>query len=306
MDIFFTLLFNIAPLYAIILLGWIAGRFYGVDRESIAALAIYIVVPVVSFYYVAEIEFKAAFILLPVLVFTLFTLITILFYQIGKWVYPDKQANLLAMCCGAANVGYFGLPIVILLLPEDWVGVYIFALTGGLIYEATVMYYIANRGNFSPKQSIVNVLRFPVLYAILLGLAVNFCNVPLPAQLDPYWVYFKGAYVVVGMMIVGCSLPRLSQLVIAPRFLSIVFLSQFVVWPAVVLGLIELDQHVLGLFGTEVHKMMIIMSVVPPAANITAYAAKLNLDPEKAATTVLVGTVFALFYIPIVLAITGV
>ncbi len=112
MDIFFTLFSNIAPLYAIIVLGWIAGRCYGVERESIAALAIYIVVPVVSFYYVAELEFKASFAFLPFLVFVLFTAITILFYMIGKKVYPDKRANLLAMCCGAGNAGYFGLPIV--------------------------------------------------------------------------------------------------------------------------------------------------------------------------------------------------
>ena len=305
MDIFFTLLSNIAPLYAIIVLGWIAGRFYGVDRESVAALAIYIVVPVVSFYYVASIEFKPAFTLLPFLVFIFYAFLTILFYHIGKRVYPDNRANLLSMCCGASNAGYLGLPVVILLLPEAWVGVYVFALTGGLFYEATVMYYIANRGNFSPKESILNVLRFPVLYAILLGLAVNFFDISLPEQLDPYWVYFKGAYVVIGMMIIGCSLPKLSQLVVAPKFIGIVFAAQFIAWPAMVFAWVYLDQSYLHWFGPEVYKMMMILAIMPPAANITAYAAKLNLNPEKAATTVLAGTFFALLYIPAVLILSG-
>ena len=51
--------------------------------------------------------------------------------------------------------------------------------------------------------------------------------------------------------------------------------------------------------------MLLIMSIVPPAANIAAFAATLDLNPEKAATTVLLGTIFALFYIPAVLVLSG-
>ena len=305
MDVFFTLFSNIAPLYALIVLGWLAGRFYGVDRESIAGLAIYIIVPIVSFYYVAEIDFKPAFALLPVIVFTIYSVLTIMVYQLGKFVYPDKRANLLAMCSAASNTGYFGLPLVILLFAPEWVGVYVFALVGALFYEATVMYYIANRGNFSPKESIMNVLRFPVLYAVFLGLLVNFLQLDLPSQLDPYWTYFKGAYVVVGMMIVGCSLPKLSDLLIGPKFLTIVFVSQFVIWPLIAFAFISFDKAILQWYEPEIYKMLMIIAIVPPAANITAYAAKLDLNPEKAATTVLLGTIFALFYIPAVLIISG-
>ena len=130
-------------------------------------------------------------------------------------------------------------------------------------------------------------------------------SIPLPKELDLYWEYFKGAYVVIGMMIIGCSLPKVSQLVISLKFLSIVFAAQFLAWPLAVLALIYLDQSLLQWFEPEVHKMMVILSIVPPAANTTAYASKLDLDPEKAATTVLAGTLFALIYIPAVLILTG-
>lgn len=305
MELFVTLLSNIAPLYLIIILGWIAGRFYEVDRQSLAGLAIYIIVPIVSFYYVSNLEFKAAYIALPLVVYTLFSSVTLLFYRIGNAVYGDKRANLLAMCASASNTGYLGLPLVILLFPPEWVGVYVFALSGGLLYEATIMYYIANRGNFSPKDSFKRVLQFPVLYAIIAGLLVNYTGVELPSQLDSLWTYFKGAYVVVGMMIVGCSLSKVSKLVIAPRFLALSFLGQFVLWPIMAFALIAFDLNVLHWFQPEVHKMLMIMAIVPPAANIAAFAAKLDLNPEKAATTVLIGTIFALFYIPAVLVLSG-
>ena len=71
------------------------------------------------------------------------------------------------------------------------------------------------------------------------------------------------------------------------------------------LALIQLDRTVFQLFTTEIYQMFIIMAIMPPAANITAFAAKLDLNPEKAATTVLFGTLFALFYIPLALVLTG-
>lgn len=305
MDIFFTLFTNIAPLYAIIALGWIAGRFYEVDRVSLASLAIYIVVPVVSFYYIAELEFRLAYLALPILLYVLYSGLTLLYFQIGKAIYMDKRANLLAMCSASSNIGYFGLPIVILLFEPEWVGVYVFALTGGVLYEATVFYYVANRGKFSPKESLARVVRFPTLYAVLLALVFNFSGLALPAELGPFWEYFKGTYVVLGMMIIGASLSKVSKLVIAPKFLSFVFTAQFIVWPLIALALIAFDQTILHWFTPEIHKMLMIVAIVPPAANVTAFAAQLDLNPEKAATTVLLGTIFALFYIPAVLVLSG-
>jgi len=52
--------------------------------------------------------------------------------------------------------------------------------------------------------------------------------------------------------------------------------------------------------------LMLILSIVPPAANIAAFAAQLNVQPEKAATTVLLCTIFALFYIPFIVMISGI
>lgn len=209
------------------------------------------------------------------------------------------------MCCGVTNTGYMGLPIVIMLLPEQWVGVYVFALSGGLLFEATVMYYIANRGNFSPKESFNRAIRFPTIYAIVAGLIVNALGVDLPTQMESFFGYFKGAYVVIGMMIIGVSLSTLQKLKVSMRFLSLVFFAQFIVWPLVVLGVIALDKYLVQMFSPEIYLMLMVVAIVPPAANIAAFAAKLDLSPEKAATTVLFGTVFALFYIPAVLVLSG-
>ncbi len=305
MDIFTTLFTNLIPLYLLIALGWVAGRYFDVDRQSLGSLGIYIFMPIVAFGFVAGLDFKPEYALLPVIVFALFSCVTLFFYALGKRIYPDNRANLMAMCAGAGNTGYFGLPLILLLFDPQWIAVYIFAMMGASIYEATVMFYIANRGQFDARQSLMKLLKFPTIYAIAAALIYNASGLGLPEQFLTYWNYTKGAYVLIGMMIIGVSLSKAERLVIAPRFLGLVFAGKFVVWPLAAFALVWLDNTVFGFFGREIHDLLIIMSIVPPAANIAAFAAQLNIRPEKAATTVLIGTILALFYIPIVITFTG-
>ena len=305
MEIFVTLLVNLVPLYVLIALGWVARRYCSVDRQSLSALAIFIIQPIVSFGFVAQLEFHVSYILIPILVFLIFSGLLLATFKFSQNLYPDKRANLLAMCSASGNTGYFGLPLAILLLDAQWVGVYIFANLGALVCEATTAYYIANRGQFDAKQSFKRVLQFPTIYAIAAGLVVNFAQIDLPALVYDYWAYFKGCYIVIGMMIIGVSLGRIDSIKIGWRFLSVAFAVKFVIWPIIAFALIMLDRMVLHWYDTPIHQILFIIAIVPQAANTSAFAAQLDLNPEKAASTILIGTIFALFYIPLILLVSG-
>ncbi|NCT41676.1 MAG: hypothetical protein GW778_08465 [Alphaproteobacteria bacterium] len=308
MDIFLTLFTNLIPLYILIGLGFIAGRFLHVERMSIANLVIYICLPVVAFGFVSTLEFQLSYIFLPIIILTISSIVGLGVYALGKRMFGDNRANLLSMCASMPNSGYFGLPLVILVFKEQpqWVGVYMFMMLGVTIYEATIGYYIAARGSYSVSDSIKKLMKFPALYAIALALIVNISGAELPEQFYTYWAYFKGAYVVMGMMIIGVALASVEKLVIGPRFLSLVALGKFIIWPILMIIIMAIDMHLTHLFNAEIYKLMLILSIVPPAANIAAFAAQLNVQPEKAATTVLLCTIFALFYIPFIVMISGI
>jgi len=308
MTIFLTLFTNLVPLYILIALGFIAGRYLNVDRNSIANLVIYLCLPVVAFGFVATLEFHPIYALLPLLILSISTIVGVGVYILGQKIFGDNRANLLSMCASMPNSGYFGLPLVLLLFKDQpqWVGVYMFMMLGVTIYEATIGYYIAARGAFSVRDSIKKLIKFPALYAIALALIVNASGYDLPDLFTTYWGYFKGAYVVMGMMIIGVALASVEKFVFGPRFLSLVILGKFALWPVLALGVVMLDKAYFGLFTPEIHKLITILSIVPPAANIAAFAAQLNVQPEKAATTVLICTILALFYIPVVVLITGI
>lgn len=306
MSVFLSLFVNLLPLYALIGLGYFAGRVLKVDRQSLGSLAIYLFMPVVVFGFVADLEFHPAYIVLPIFIFIASTIIGLAFLALGNRVYKDNQANLLAMCTSMGNTGYFGLPLVLLFFDKNLVAIYIFMMLGGLVYEATVGYYIAARGAFDVRQSIIKLLKFPTLYAMMAGFSINYMEIELPELFWTYWTHFKGAYVIIGMMIVGAALANIDKFVFGPRFIALVFAGKFIAWPALAFAFIALDQHVFKWLTPDLYHLVMMMSIVPPAANIATFATQMNLEPEKAATTILIGTLFALVYIPAMIWLIGI
>lgn len=305
--IFTTLFTNLLPLYAIIAIGFVAGRLFHLDRKALADLSLYVLMPVTVFGFIAQIDLKPEYALLPLISFGLQSIMGLSAFVLAKKIWSDSTPNLLAMCASMPNSGYFGLPLVVLLFDTHWAGVYTFFLLGGILYEATFGYYIAARGHFDARQSLQKLIRFPVLYALAAALALNLSGLAFNDQAVTYWGYFKGAYIVVGMMIIGTALAKMDRLEFGGgRFFGIVLAWKFALWPLTALTLVGFDRLVTGWLDQNLHSLILIFSILPPAANIAAFAAQLNLTPEKAATTVLFGTLFALLYIPAVFWIFGI
>lgn len=301
MGIFLTLFTNILPLYVLIAIGWVAGRFFDVDRQSLGSLGIYIFMPIMAFGFLAQLDFKAEYIALPILIWALRSLSIFSWLGIGKAVYGDKRANLLALCASSGNTGYFGIPIAIVLFPPEAIGLYIFIMMGGTLCESTVMYYVAARGKFSVRDSFIKLAKFPTIYAVIAGLAYNFSGLGLAPLFETYWGYFKGGYVLIGMMLIGISLSRVSKLVIAPRFLGLSFFGKFVTYPLFMLAIIFADRLFFQLYDMQIYTMLFLTAIVPMAANVAAFAVEMDLKPEKAASTILLSTFFALVSIPLML-----
>ena len=229
MDVFSSLFVNLLPLYAFITAGYVAGRYLKADRQTMASLAIFIFVPVVVFGFVADMDFKPEYTVLPVFYYTTSVVVGLIFFALSKKIYGpgDNHANLTAMCSSMGNAGYFGLPLVLLLFEKDIVAIYIFMMLGGNVYEATFGYYYAARSNFSVRDSMKKLLQFPAIYALAAGFMVNALDLELPQTFWINWAYVKGAYVVTGMMIIGCALAGVNKLVLDPKFTALVFTASF-------------------------------------------------------------------------------
>lgn len=300
MSLFLAIFLKLLPLYALIALGYLAGRRLKAERHTVASLLFYILLPIVIFTGVMKTPIDSGVLLLPVVLFAVSSLLCAIVYRLaGLWWKKDSSRNVLALSAGNGNVGYFGLPVAMMFFDEAHVGIYIMALLGVTLYENSVGYYITARGKHSARESVMKVLKLPSLYAFLLGIVCNFLRVPLPDLFAEFVVQVRGAYTILGMMMIGLALATIDRVKPDLRFLAVAFSARFIAWPLTALGLIALDTAHLGLFSVEVHKALFLISIVPLAANSVVIATLLKAQPEKIAFAVVLSTLFALFFVPL-------
>jgi predicted permease len=301
MLLFLTLLVRLLPLYAIIFLGFVAAKYLGAQKETVAKLLIYIISPVVVFYGAYTVQANFANLSLPVLFFAIACAICLVFLWVGKLVYKNGvEKNVLAFTAGAGNVGYFGLPVAMMIFSDQVFGLVVLAVMGFILYESTLGFFISANGSHSVKNSLRKTARLPAIYAFVLGLSLNLVGAHLGGPIAVTAGYFKGAYSLLGMMLIGMGLAAVCKDSLDPKFISLSFLAKFVIWPAIIAAVILLDRQFLHIYDAQTYRIMILLSVVPLASNTVAYATEFKTCPDKASLAVLLSTIFALFYVPLV------
>ena len=299
MAVFWTLFLKVLPLYLIIGLGYLAGKYFHVKKEIIAPLLIYIIVPIIVFHGVATTPLTLQHSSLPFVFFLLCCCICFLFLWISSLIWQDTTKNILAFTAGTGNTGYFGLPVAVALFGKSLMGLVVFAILGITLYENTVGFFIVARGRHSIQKSISKVVKLPTLYAFLAGMLVNLAGVHFGEVYVNSVNNFSGAYIVLGMMLIGLGMADSHWSTLDIRFVGMAFLAKFMVWPGLMMFLVFLDENLFHLYSRDVYQMMLLLSLVPLAANTVSYAADLRIQPEKAAVAVLLSTLFALFFIPL-------
>lgn len=298
-----SLLTKLIPLYALILLGFIAGRFLGVAKGSVAALLIYIIAPVVVFNGVITTKIDFAMLFLPALFFLIASVLCLASYFLSSLILKTSERNILAFTAGAGNTGYFGLPMVMVLLGAAQFGIAVLLTLGIIVYENTLGFFITAKGQHSGRVAVMKLLCLPVIYAFFLGLIFNVYHIPIGMTVAGSINNFMGAYVVLGMMLIGLGLSGVTRVSLDYVFTAWALVTKFVVWPLLMGIFIFIDWQFLQLYNPVIYKIAALMSVVPLAGNTVVFATQLNTHPEKAAVTVLASSLFALFFIPVFVSI---
>lgn len=298
MIIFFTLLGKLIPLYILIALGWFAGTMLKVQREAVANLLIYIIVPIVFFEGVVSAPFTASTMTLPLLFVVLCSILCLGFYGVSRIVWRDATRNLAAFATADGNTGYFGIPVALALFGEKSLGYIVLGSIGFVLYENTVGYFILSRSTATVHESIRKVLRLPAVYAFIAGVLFHLSPFALPQAARDAILSLRGAYSVLGMMLIGLGLTGQRLNSIDLKLLGFTTIGKFIVWPVIMLGIIAFDTSVLHLYTTDVHNVMLLLAMVPLAANTVALSTIANVHPGKAAVAVLASTIVALFFIP--------
>ena len=306
MSLFFALLGKIFPLYINIAIGFLTTKYLGIKREWIAFILIYILGPFIIFFATLSIEINMQLIFLPIFVYVFGSAIAFYILYAYKERWKDSSLNTLAFTCGTGNTGYFGIPLAMILLTPELANIYIFATLASLLYENTTGFYATAKGNFTAKQSVLKVIKLPLLYAFIFGVTLNVLGFRTPDSIEVYFEGLKWVFGILGMMMLGMGLKGFDlQEDFDLKYIKVAYLYKFIIWPAVILSIRWVDLNYIGYLSEDIYKVLFLVAIVPLAGNTVTLAVLLKAKPEKASFTVLLSTVISLVYIPIALMLYG-
>ena len=303
MEVFFDLLYKVLPLYFIIFLGFAAGRFLKAQKETIASILIYILTPVIVFHGVATSDISLSTVVVPVLFWIIGTTLCLLFYIFGKKIWQDTTKNILAYTAGTGNIGYFGLPVAVAIFGDSAITIVALCVMGFVLYENTIGFYITARGHHTFRETIDKLVKLPSIYAFFLGIVFSLSKISLSPNYFDFIILIRGAYTVLGMMLIGLAISEVKTLVFDYKFILLSFLAKFLIWPVFMFLVIFADNRIFDVLTPLSSNVLMLLSLAPLAANTVAWATILKTKPEKASVAVLLSTLFALVYIPLAVSL---
>jgi malate permease and related proteins len=157
------------------------------------------------------------------------------------------------------------------------------------IFTYTLGVFVASSGNRSAREALVGILKVPAFYLSIIGLALNWLQIQLPAPVNSALVLLKDGTFPVMLILLGIQL-RHVRINEGWRAITVSTVGRLLVAPglAVVIGL------VLGL--TQVSFVAFVLQASMPVAVIaTVMAGEFNLDDKQISSTVLLTTLISPF-----------
>lgn len=295
-----SLAIKLAPLYALVAIGFALGRLLDVKGQDLGKLALFVLSPAVVFKAFVTADLRGALLALPFVIFGLCSLVALLAQPLTGRCWKDGRERIAAFTAGTGNTGFFGIPACLSLIGPESLPYVVMVSFGATAYENSVGFFTIARSEASVRGALLRMLKYPGLHACWLGAAFNLSGTRVSVPVMQTVEILSGGFVPVGMMIVGLGLAQIRRFSFDFGFTAVTFITKFTLWPALALGFIWMDKNWLHAFGKVGHQVLLVESLTPLAAITVVHAAMRNIHPDRAAIAVALSTLFALFWLPLI------
>lgn len=289
----------LAPVFALVLLGYWAGPRLQIDGRSLSRLAYYLLAPAFLFNILSQAEIEAALAARMALHGALVTLgIAATGYVVARLLRcPPHLTAAFVLVAAFGNVGNFGFPIIQFqygaeaLVPAS-VYFIIMSIAGFVIGVAAASWKGGNRGG-----AVLAVFKTPAILAVVPAFAVNGSELVLPQFVERSVGLLAGAMIPVMLLTLGVQLAGIDGIRI-DRNVVIASVLRLLVGPVLAAALAV----PLALSGVP-RGVGTLQSAMPVAVLALLIALEHELIPDFVTTVVLVSTVTSALTLTVVLAL---
>ncbi|NIZ60321.1 malate transporter [Sedimentitalea sp. CY04] len=297
------------PFFAIIGLGYWAGRTRFFSAEATAYLTKFVFFFALSamiFRFAANLSFAEIFDLRLILGYLEGTLAVYLLVTLVAALrgLDMPTAAVEAQCAAIGNVGFLGLPMMVILFGEASIGPMMLVLSVDLVVFSSLIVILINAGRGSGlgldtlKMVATGLIKNPMIVSICAGLSWSALALPIPAPANEFLTILGGAATPGALFAIGASLADKS----AERV-------QIAAW----LGFAKLALHplfvaigVLWLFPLDAYSATVVIAAaaLPVAGNVYMLAQHYGVAPQRVSAAILLSTMASILTVPLV--ITGI
>ncbi|MDD5053297.1 MAG: AEC family transporter [Sulfuricurvum sp.] len=271
-----------------------------IDDRTITLLSVYFLQIFLTFWGLLKRPIDTELLFAPALYLGISLLALLLMIPLAKIFFHDpKKRSIATVAALIGNTGNLGIPLGIALFGEQSVPylTLINLVNVFVVYTIGVFYY--SRGEFSVKESLMNIIKLPVLWAAMIAIALNLIGYHPSPAIDK--TLMMGAYasmtmqlVLFGIYLYGIKLGevnlRLTVWVNGTKFLLIPLLAFGV------LQYVDMDATIKGILFLEL--------IVPLAVANVNLASLYNCSPRTVTVEVFTTSVVFLgiaFFLPTLL-----
>ncbi|WP_323784321.1 AEC family transporter [Thalassovita sp.] len=216
-----------------------------------------------------------------------------------------EEAAVEAQCAVIGNVGFLGVPMLVLLLGEQAIGPVMLVLAVDLIVFGSLIVILITgardgRVSIGILRSVgLGLLKNPMIVSIAIGLSWAALEIPIPGPLNEFVSILGAAATPGALFAIGASLASKS----AERLTTAGWLSfcKLVLHPLAVAG------AALILFKVERYSagVMIAAASLPVAGNVYILAQHYGVAPHRVSAAILISTGLSIFTVSAVIAWIG-
>ena len=292
---FYELLSPFFLLFLGTLLGFLFGKNFQISSKNFSRANLFIFSPLLMFTGTFAKQFDFDFIKIFFLT-ALLSIVLMIFALLWSKAFPlPQEENAIFLTNSTvSNVGNFGMPLCISILGEASIAPLSFVLLVHSIFANTFGAFFISGGQQSFKKSLINILKLPTIWAVLLGLILQFLDIKIPAVIFQPLQTFGNVAIPFSIFIFGMSLSVLEKFILPTRLFLQSLFWQLILAPIVGLGILKFFS-----IGKLASQVFFIETTVPLALITVVLADVFNCKKEKAATIVLLSTLFSFVTIPL-------
>ncbi len=243
---------------------------------------------------VFDLRFVTAYLLGTAVVYVLATVVALLRR------IPVQEAAVEAQCATIGNVGFLGIPMLVLLLGEAAIAPVMLVLAVDLIVFGSLIVIIITgardgRISFGIFRSIgLGLVKNPMIVSIVLGLTWSGLQIPIPGPLNEFVILLGDAATPGALFAIGASLASKSaERVSVAGWLSF---CKLVLHPAAVavaaLVILPVEPYAAG--------VMIAAAALPVAGNVYMLAQHYGVAPHRVSSAILISTALSIVTVSLV------